>query len=188
MRDRGVVRGTDRGLGLRGGKPIAGLSRETLPPSWSMAMRSGLVADARTEAVSAASWRGDAMFRLPPVSWSRSNRITPPSPPARATAIQVARTDLEPRKPTISIRAIRTRKATGAAVGDGVEGGGLGVALGAGLGPAGVGAGVAPAVAEGGPETVVTPHAASPAATDPAAMARSIARRVIAASFVTRQR
>jgi hypothetical protein len=74
------------------------------------------------------------------------------------------------------------------AVGEGVEGGGLGVALGAELGPTGVGAGVAPAVAEGGPETVVTPHAASAAAIDPAAIARSIARRVMAASLVTRQR
>jgi hypothetical protein len=74
------------------------------------------------------------------------------------------------------------------ALGDGVEGGGLDVALGAGLGPGGVGAGVAPAVPEGGPETVVTPHAASAAAIDPAAMARSIARRVMTASFVTRQR
>jgi len=170
------------------GKPLAGLSRDTLPPSWSMAMRSGLVAAARSEAISAASWRGDAMFRLPPVSWSRSNRITPPSPPARATAIGSPGPISSPRKPTISIRAIRTRKGTGVALGDGVEGGGLGVALGAGLGPGGVGAGVAPAVPERGPETVVTPHAASAAAIDPAAMARSIARRVMTASFVTRQR
>jgi hypothetical protein len=71
--------------------------------------------------------------------------------------------------------------------GDAVEGEGLGVALGGVLGPPVVGVGV-PAVADGGPETVVTPHAASAVAIDPAAMARSIARRVMAASFVTRQR
>ncbi|MEA2620656.1 MAG: hypothetical protein QOC97_1429 [Chloroflexota bacterium] len=71
--------------------------------------------------------------------------------------------------------------------GGGVDGEGLGVALGEVLGPPVVGVGV-PAVADGGPETVVTPHAASAVAIDPAAMARSIARRVMAASFVTRQR
>ena len=173
---------------LVAGKPLAGLSRDTLPPSWSTAMRSGLVAVARSQAVNAASWRGDAMFRLPPVVWSRSNRITPPSPPARATAIGSLGPISSPRKPTISIRAIRARKGTGVAVGDGVGRRGLGVALGGALGPTGVGVGVAPGVADGGPETVVTPHAANPAATDPAAMARSIARRVIAASFVTLQR
>ncbi len=73
-------------------------------------------------------------------------------------------------------------------VGTGVERGGLAAALGGVLDLPGLGAGVAPAVAEGGVETVGTPHPASPAATAPAAMARSIARRVIAASFVTRQR
>jgi hypothetical protein len=70
----------------------------------------------------------------------------------------------------------------GAADAGGELGGGLGGVLAA----VAEGDAVDPAALEGGRETVVTPHAASPAATDPAAMARSIARRVIATSFITR--
>jgi hypothetical protein len=72
--------------------------------------------------------------------------------------------------------------ALGAADGRGELGEGLGGEFAAVAEAAGVGA----VVGGGDRDTTVTPHAASPAATDPAAMARSIARRVIATSFVTR--
>jgi hypothetical protein len=91
-----------------------------------------------------------------------------------------------PRKPTISIRAIRARNGIGDALGGAVEGEGLGATLGGVLAAVAVGDGMVPTALEGGPETVVTPQAARPAATDPTAMARSIARRVIATSLVTR--
>jgi hypothetical protein len=73
------------------------------------------------------------------------------------------------------------------AVGD-ADGRGAGVRLGAALDPNGVGAGVGPGVADGSPETFVVPQAARAAATEPAAMARRSARRVMAASSVTWQR
>ncbi len=78
------------------GKPFAGLSRDTFPPSWSMPMRIGPGAAARRAAVSFASCFGEAMFRWPPVIWSRSNRITPPRPAASAFVMSVVGSDLEP--------------------------------------------------------------------------------------------
>ena len=102
---------------LVAGNPIAGFRRETLPPSWSIAMSSGPDAAARSEAVSAASCRGDWMFRRPPVVWSRSNRITPPSPPASAAVIGSVGWIVSPRKPTSSIRAILARSGAGSVVG-----------------------------------------------------------------------
>ena len=58
--------------------------------------------------------------------WSRSNRITPPSPPASAIETGSLGLISRPRKPTINIRAIRARSGTGDALGAIVTGGELG--------------------------------------------------------------
>ncbi len=82
------------------------------------------------------------MLRCPPVVWSRSNRITPPSPPASACVTGSFAPIVRPRNPTSSIRATLARSlaesaegvapggvALGGAEGDGELGPALGVAL-----------------------------------------------------------
>ena len=60
------------------------------------------------------------MFRRAPVSWSRSKRITPPSPvSASAVRSHGVCSRREPRKPTTSSAAIRSRRLGPAAVGEG---------------------------------------------------------------------
>src|SRR5690242_7696011 len=56
------------------------------------------------------TWDGEEMLRRAPVSWSRSNRITPPRPWSRmALTIQSSGPTLWPRNPTTSRLAIFLR-------------------------------------------------------------------------------
>ena len=113
------------------GKPWAGLSRVTWPPSWSMAMRRFPLDAARRDAVKALSWAGDLMFRVG-LTRSRSNRITPPSPASSALRDRIARPDREaaeadhdqagglpPERGRIARRAGRWRVGAVSAVGGG---------------------------------------------------------------------
>src|SRR5262245_53082625 len=76
---------------------------------------------------------GELMLRTAPVSWSRSNRITPPRPCSIARTIHELEPTCSPRNPITSRLAILDRSCAsliGVCVGDGV---GLGDAVGDGV-------------------------------------------------------
>src|SRR5258705_12204945 len=95
-----------------------------------------LGAAARRLRVRCLTCAGDRTLRLPPVSWSRSNRITPPSPDsASAVWTHGASFTSLPRNPTTMSPAILWARSTVRA------GVGVGVATGGGGGARGVGGG-----------------------------------------------
>ena len=110
----------------RAGNPWDGPKRVTTPPSWSTPIiRPSDPAAARSSRVSAATWAAEATLRAPPPIWSRSNRITPPSP-SRVIAVRThgASARRSPRNPTIRRPATRhasssTGEGRGVMVGDG---------------------------------------------------------------------
>jgi hypothetical protein len=113
------------------------------------------------------------------LTWSRSNRITPPSPASSAEVIGSVGPIVRPRKPTITSRAALRRSVAASLVGLG-DGGSVGVGLGDGLG-LGLGLRVGAGDGDAGPgdgdgETVGPAQAARPTPTDPATKARSNAR------------
>src|SRR6185503_7823033 len=158
-----------------------------MPPSWStLTMIGRWPAAARRSPTSVATCAGERTFRRAPVSWSRSNRITPPSPPSRsAVRSHGVWSSREPRKPTIRRPAIFSRSASGAlglaagadaeAAGDGEADDGIGDPGSGDPGLEGVGA-------------VGLPHAARKRASPPSAAARRSSRRVKAGAALGSRR
>ena len=174
------------------GNPCAGASLVTTPPSWSTAMTGARPAASRISLVRRRTWAGDRMLRVFAVRWSRSNRMTPPSPSRSAAATQGASPSLDPRNPTTRRPAIRCSSDGVAGVRPGDAGATVEVAAGVGPGDAaatvdgaaGVGPGD-PADADGARTTVAAgdgvarPQAPATAATAAATAPTRIARRPI---------
>ena len=170
------------------GNPRAGFSRETRPPSWSIAIEQA----ARSRLAQRGGQRRQLRRRLDvprardPVLVEQDHAA---QPAGEALVIGSPGPIVNPRKPTISSRPILRRRAAGSLVGAGVSGAAVGVGDGDGDGD-GLGGGVGEAggaveLEADGLGVAGAPQAASPAATEPAASPRRSVRREIRSQATT---